>query len=185
MTLISLQLLSCLSRCGRRLLLFSTLIPSNMRVCDRHSIGSASRTARRLTRLRDWRVGIDGRTVERAHFHVLDVLCEELLPVGKSAEFVFGEATEIMGEMSLEAACDEGSRCVATGPSYRHEPCAKGNGASLHDVIRSKRSVDPSRGGDIVDIAVDAQVYGFRFVGTIVFRKLLWREDLLGLQKKS
>lgn len=113
---IILQLLPAFSHPRSWFLLLTRPVLSSMRVASRGGVRSASSTARRLTRLRNRRIEVDRRAIQRADFHVLDVLCEEFLPIGQGSEFLFGEAAKIVGEMCLKAACDEGSRCISASP---------------------------------------------------------------------
>jgi hypothetical protein len=50
---------------------------------------------------------------------VFRVFGEELFPVGEGAEFLLGEAAEVVGQVGLETAGDECSRSVAAGPVRR------------------------------------------------------------------
>lgn len=91
-------------------------IPLRMRIPLRLRTRRTARDTRRLTRLRNWAVRIDRGTINRTDFVVFSVFGEELFPVGEGAEFLFGEATKVVGEVGLEATGDECSRSVATGP---------------------------------------------------------------------
>jgi hypothetical protein len=90
-------------------------IPLRMGIPNRLGALRTTRRARRLTWFRNRTVRVDRRLCDRADFDVFRVFGKELFPVLQGAEFLFGEAPEIVCEVGLEAAGDECSRGVTSG----------------------------------------------------------------------
>jgi hypothetical protein len=96
--------------------------------------GSARRTRIQPTRSGDGRAGVDGRMGDVSDEKVIFVGCEEFLPalerlvcqldhlklndsaINTHFDLVGSEAPDIVSEMCLKAACDEGPGCISSSP---------------------------------------------------------------------
>jgi hypothetical protein len=122
---------------------------------------------------------VDRRKDDVADLEVLVRVLEELGPASKGLDLLLTQATEVVGEVRLEAAGDESTRGVTASPACQ---LASGEPDS-HHVVRATLAVDTGVGGDIEHLTADSEVEGLRGVRAVVQRKLRGGEgDELGAE---